>query len=163
MGSKDSARTPQGVGSRRPSHEEPRTDGGMSESGRGHLHVSPRPAGVGCQDRLCDLRHPVEPDHLRVESRCPPEPVRSGHPAGGRHPRDIECFLVVREHLHDAAFAQGEQTVRRADARISLEHLRRRTRLPGALRAQPGQIAAHIPACGRTDGTTHQSPINIKK
>ena len=39
----------------------------------------------------------------------------------------------------------------------------RRTRLPGALRAQPGQIAAHIPACGRTDGTTHQSPINIKK
>ena len=34
---------------------------------------------------------------------------------------------------------------------------------PGALRAQPGQIAAHIPACGRTDGTTHQSPINIKK
>ena len=106
MGGEDSAHIAQGGGSRGSSHEKPRIAGGLRGSACGYLYVSPRPAGVGCQDRLCDLRHPVEPDHLRVESRCPPEPVRSGHPAGGRHPRDIECFLVVREHLHDAAFVQ---------------------------------------------------------
>ena len=74
--------------------------------------------------------------------------------------------ICIEEKMWTAArmaLIQGQQAVRIADARISFQYPYRRTRLPGALRAQPGQIAAHIPACGRTDGTTHQSPINIKK
>lgn len=74
MGGEDSAHIAQGGGSRGSSHEKLRIAGGLRGSACGYLYVSPRPAGVGCQDRLCDLRHPVEPDHLRVESRCPPEP-----------------------------------------------------------------------------------------
>ena len=52
-------------------------------------------------------------------------------------------------------FEEGEQTVRRADARISLEHLRRRTRLPGAVRTEQGQIAPYEFTNDRTCGTTH--------
>ena len=60
MGGEDSAHIAQGGGSRGSSHEKLRIAGGLRGSACGYLYVSPRPAGVGCQDRLCDLRHPVE-------------------------------------------------------------------------------------------------------
>lgn len=54
MGGEDSAHIAQGGGSRGSSHEKPRIAGGLRGSACGYLYVSPRPAGVGCQDRLCD-------------------------------------------------------------------------------------------------------------
>ena len=56
MGGEDSAHIAQGGGSRGSSHEKPRIAGGLRGSACGYLYVSPRPAGVGCQDRLCDIQ-----------------------------------------------------------------------------------------------------------
>ena len=77
---------------------------------------------------------------------------------GGMHEVTNGFWSYENSHL-----LQPLSAVRIADARISFQHPYRRTRLPGALRAQLGQTAVPIPDCGRTDGTTHQSPINIKK
>lgn len=61
---------------------------------------------------------------------------------GGMHEAS-NAFWSYENTYYDAAFVQGEQTVRRADARIPLEYLRRRARLPGAVQTEQVQIASH--------------------
>ena len=154
MGGEDSAHIAQGGGSRGSSHEEPRIAGGLRGSECGYLHMYRRALRelvaktdfVTCDIQSSRTTYEWNPD---VRPSLYDLVIRL---EGGVH-EVSNSFWVVREHLHDAAFAPGEPTLRRADARISLEHLRRRTRLPGAVRTEQGQIAPYEFTNDRTCGT----------
>ncbi|MFQ7386876.1 MAG: hypothetical protein ACLRM8_03675 [Alistipes sp.] len=80
---------------------------------------------------------------------------------GGMHEVTNGFWSYENSHLLQPLYKanrQYESLTREYLSNIHIDELDSR-RAPRAT----GPTAVRIPACGRTDGTTHQSPINIKK